>query len=100
MSLKEHNKFTDELYVLGVLEEFQNEGIGKKLLKNVEKKCKKNGKKYLTVKTLGPSHEDKNYKNTRKFYEKAGFIPIEETTELWGEKNPCLIMVKDLETCN
>ncbi len=50
---------------------------------------------YLSVKTLGPSRPDAHYAGTRKFYEAMGFLPIEETS-LWGESNPCLIMVKHL----
>ena len=32
---------------------------------------------------------------TRRFYEKMGFLALEET-DLWGEDTPCLIMVKPL----
>lgn len=48
------------------------------------------------VKTLGESHPDKYYKLTREFYNRCGFYPLEEIKEIWGEENPCLIMVKAL----
>jgi hypothetical protein len=48
------------------------------------------------VKTLGNSHPDKNYKSTREFYSAVGFYPLEEIKEIWGEKNPCLIMIKNI----
>jgi len=47
------------------------------------------------VKTLGPSHPDAGYARTRHFYEKCGFLPLEET-DLWGDDNPCLFMVMPL----
>ena len=53
------------------------------------------GVRLLEVKTLGPSHPDAGYALTRRFYEKRGFLPLEET-DLWGEGTPCLIMVKPL----
>ena len=37
-----------------------------------------------------------NYDKTRKFYLKYGFTPVEEFKSLWGEHNPCLMMVKIL----
>ena len=50
----------------------------------------------LQVKTLGPSHPSEHYAATRQFYVARGFRPLEELTEIWGEDNPCLIMVKRL----
>ncbi len=81
---------------MGILTEYQNRGIGKKLLETVEESLIKNNIKFFMVKTLGDSHPDKNYKSTREFYYKTGFYPLEEINEIWGEENPCLIMVKNL----
>ncbi|MGH4139155.1 hypothetical protein [Clostridium sp.] len=33
---------------------------------------------------------------TREFYKNVGFCPLEEIKEIWGDKNPCLIMVKTI----
>lgn len=49
-----------------------------------------------SVKTLGKSHPDENYKKTREFYSAVGFYPLEESTEIWGKENPCLLMIKIL----
>lgn len=94
VSIKPNNKYTSEIYVMGILKEHQNIGIGKKLLENVQEELTINGVKFLMVKTLGDSDPDINYKNTREFYIRAGFYPLEEIKEIWGEENPCLIMVK------
>ncbi|WP_332871749.1 GNAT family N-acetyltransferase [Paraliobacillus zengyii] len=96
ISVKPINKYTSEIYVMGILTEYQNRGIGKKLLETVEESLIKNNIKFFMVKTLGDSHPDKNYKSTREFYYKTGFYPLEEINEIWGEENPCLIMVKNL----
>lgn len=96
ISIKINNVYTSEIYIIGILKEYHGNGIGKSLLKVAEKQLIKNKVKFLMVKTLGESHPDENYKETRKFYRKVGFYPLEEIKEIWGKENPCLIMVKNL----
>lgn len=62
---------------------------------SVEDDAVRRGVRLLQVKTLGASHPDAGYARTRHFYERWGFLPLEETA-LWGEGTPCLIMVKPL----
>ncbi len=95
-SIISHFPQTCEIYVCGILSEYQRLGLGTKLLKVIEKDLKKKGVKFLTVKTLSASHPDKGYAKTRKFYEASEFVPLEEFKTLWGETNPCLFMVKEL----
>ncbi|CAK7026356.1 GNAT family N-acetyltransferase [Tissierella sp.] len=96
LSLKFNNKCTSEIYVMGILKEYHNKGIGKKLVERAVSYSLENGYKFLMVKTLGETHPDKNYKKTREFYGKVGFYPLEEIKEIWGEQNPCLLMVRSL----
>ncbi len=96
ISMKEHNEYTSEIYLLGIAKELHGRGIGKRLFGVVERRMREQNKKFISVKTLGGSHPDENYKRTRKFYRAVGFYPLEELTTLWDEKNPCLIMVKPL----
>ncbi len=70
-------------------------GIGTAMLAAIEADANSRGVRLLEVKTLGASHPDAGYARTRHFYERWGFIPLEET-ELWGAATPCLIMVKSL----
>ena len=49
---------------------------------------------FLQVKTVGPSRPDENYARTREFYLACGFRPLEEFKTLWGERIPCLQLVK------
>ena len=70
-------------------------GVGTAMLAAIEADAVSRRVRLLEVKTLGASHPDAGYVRTRHFYEKWGFLPLEET-ELWGEGTPCLIMVKPL----
>ncbi|WIV12756.1 GNAT family N-acetyltransferase [Proteiniborus sp. MB09-C3] len=96
LSIKDHNEFTSEIYVVGILKELHGRGMGKRLVKAAEDILINQNKKFLTVKTLGSSHPDEGYKKTRKFYRAVGFYPLEEFTEIWGKENPCLLMVKNI----
>lgn len=71
-------------------------GVGTVMVQSVCADLRRRGVNLLQVKTLGPSHPDPNYRRTRYFYEKMGFIPLEET-DLWDENTPCLIMVRSLQ---
>lgn len=81
---------------MGVLPDRHRRGIGRSLVEAASELVAASGTRLLQVKTLGPSHPSQSYRDTRSFYETSGFIPVEETTALWGEANPCLIMVKAL----
>lgn len=95
-SIIRHFPETAEIYVCGILADFHRLGIGRSLQTHIENLLQKDDVKYLTVKTLSVSHPDKNYANTRKFYRSVGFLPVEEFKTLWGEANPCLLMLKVL----
>lgn len=95
-SIKRNNKYTAELYVNGILEEYHNRGYGKMVMKKIVEDLKEEGYKLLMVKTIGESLVDEAYSKTRKFYRSVGFLPLEEIKEIWGEDNPCLIMVKNI----
>lgn len=96
LSLKQHNPFSAEIYVMAVRPEAQRGGIGRALVQAAETHALNLGVEYLQVKTLGPSHRDEGYARTRSFYTALGFRPLEEFPQIWGEQNPCLILVKRL----
>ncbi len=95
LTVKHHNEYSAEIYVMGVLKEYHRRGIGRALVDHVEKLLREKSVEYFEVKTLAPSDPYEEYKLTRKFYTSLGFRPLEEN-KLWGEANPCLIMVKRL----
>ncbi len=96
LGIKQHNSFSAEVYVMGILKEWHHKGLGRALLARAQEWLKEKHVEYLQVKTLAPSREDEHYAITRVFYESMGFRPLEEIKQIWDESNPCLIMVKRL----
>jgi len=96
ITLKQHNRYSAEIHVMAIKDGFHRQGAGRALVAYAEGILRANGIEYLQVKTLGPSHPDKNYQMTRLFYEAIGFRPLEENLRIWDESNPCLILVKSL----
>lgn len=97
LSLKFHNQYTADIYVTGIRKEYHRKGVGKRLVEEAERYIKEKGYKFFMVKTLGESSDYEFYRRTREFYKNVGFYPLEEIKEIWGEENPCLIMVKCLD---
>lgn len=95
--LDHHFPHVTELYFMAVHRDHLGQGAGTALINTIEANALSRGVKLLEVKTLGASHPDEGYAKTRRFYEKVGFLPLEET-DLWGDDNPCLIMIKSLST--
>ena len=95
-AIKKHNQYTAEIYVMGVLKEYHGRGVGKTLVRLCEETCVRNNMRFLSVKTLDESRSDNFYERTRRFYLAMGFLPLEVFDTLWGEENPCLLMVKSV----
>ena len=96
LAIKETSPNAVEIYVMGVMPQYHRKGIGKALIDFCVTYCKDKGCTLLHVKTLDASHPDESYEKTRRFYIAMGFLPLETMKELWGEDNPCLVMVKPL----
>ena len=96
VSIKRHTPHAAEVYVMGLLPQARRKGIGTALLIEAQEWLADRGVEYLQVKTLGPSAADENFAATRAFYEAMDFRPLEEFKQLWGERNPCLMMIKRL----
>jgi len=95
LSIKRHNPSSAEIHVIGVHPDHHGRGIGRALMDAAEAALRADGTEFLQVKTLGPSRPNEPYERTRGFYRHLGFRPLEEN-DLWGEGNPCLILVKHL----
>ena len=94
VGLKRYGGESGEVNVIGVLPGYRGLGIGTMLLNKVQEGLDETVQ-LLHMKTLAPSHSDPNYVETRAFWEAKGFIPM-DVHGLWGEENPCLVMVKPL----
>ena len=92
-----HHKRTGDIYVCGLHPNYHRKGIGRKLYQTLERYFYSQGCEYVMVKTLSPSHPDRHYALTRKFYEAQGFKDFYTDHEIWGKENPCLIMIKNIE---
>lgn len=93
LTLNTHNEFTSEIQVIAVEEDKHRQGVGRRLVHHVENILQTRSTEFFTVKTLSPSKASNEYDRTRQFYMAMGFRPLEENN-LWGDKNPCLIMAK------
>ncbi|PWH07867.1 N-acetyltransferase [Brachybacterium endophyticum] len=90
-----HFPHVTEVHLTVVDRAVHGSGVGTAMLRAIESDAVHRGVRLLEVKTLGASHPDAGYARTRHFYEKRGFLALEET-DLWGGDTPCLIMVKPL----
>lgn len=90
-----HFPHVAEIHLTVVDRAFHGRGVGTAMMTAIEADAVQRGVRLLEVKTLGASNPDAGYARTRHFYQRTGFLPLEET-DLWGEGLPCLIMVKPL----
>lgn len=93
-SLRPHFAETAEISCIAVERAHHCAGLGSRLVEAAEQWWRAQGGRLLQVKTLGPSHPDPNYKLTRRFYARLGFLPVEEFATLWSARHPCLLLVK------
>ena len=93
ISLKETSHFSAEIYVMGVLKECHQQGIGTMLWEAFLNYAKANGYEYVQVKTVQKGHYAE-YDITNSFYQSLGFRELECIPTLWDEWNPCQIYVK------
>jgi GNAT superfamily N-acetyltransferase len=96
LALKPTSACAAEMHVLAVRREWHRRGAGRALVERAAGYARTEGFALLHVKTLAPSDPDANYAGTRAFYLALGFLPLEESPQVWGPENPCLIMVRPL----
>jgi len=95
LSIRNHNPHASEIYVMAVRSDRRGRGIGRALVEAAESSVRQRGVRLLQVETLAPSKPSESYAQTRVFYERLGFIALEENS-LRGEETPCQIRVKPL----
>lgn len=95
LQVKRHTESGAEVYLLAVEPAFHGKGVGSALLGMAELDLAADGFQFLQVKTLGPSEGDPFYERTRGFYERRGFVQLEEIKDFWDDE-PALILVKQL----
>lgn len=96
LCLKETGKDTMELAVMGVLQKYHRQGIGKELFMLAKEEACEKGYSFLQVKTVQMGKYEE-YDKTNKFYLSLGFKEFEVFPKLWDEWNPCQIYVMSLK---
>lgn len=92
--VKETSKDAIEIYCLGILQAFRSKGYGRLLVDEILNLYRESHG-FVQVKTLDYGI-DKYYDQTIGFYNSLGFVKLETIKEVWGEDNPCMIMVRSL----
>lgn len=96
ITLTETSPETSEIHCMGVKQAYHRQGIGTQLYLELEKHAKEKYK-YLQVKTVEEGHYAE-YDQTVAFYRSVGFSKLEVFPTLWDRHNPCLVMIKALQT--
>jgi GNAT superfamily N-acetyltransferase len=91
-----HFDHAAEVYLMAVAPTHHRSGLGRTMLRHVERRLRDDGVEFLQVKTLAPSHPDEGYVKTRAFWLASGFRPLEMFPRLWGPENPALQLIKTL----
>ena len=96
VTLAETSPDTGEVHCMGVKRAFHRQGIGRALIRELERFAED---KYifLQVKTVDEGHYEA-YDQTIAFYRSLGFYKLQVFPSLWDEWNPCLVMVKALDS--
>lgn len=83
---------TMELYVMGVKEAFQHQGIGTTLFQALYEHAKRKNIQFLQVKTIKEGCYT-CYNETNAFYQMLGFQKLECFPTLWSQAHPCQLYV-------
>ena len=96
VSLMEHFPHAWEIHCIAVRSASRNSGCGRALVAHVEAWLVARCVTLLQVKTVAATSSSKEYAQTREFYSRLGFQPLEVFPHLWAPQNPCLQLVKHL----
>ena len=92
-----HFSESAELALIAVQANRRGAGIGATLINAVQDALIQDGCRLLQVHTVGSSFEDDAYAQTRAFYHRSGFLPLQEFNRIdWD--GPTLVLVKPLGT--
>ena len=93
-TVKHHSPYAAEIYLMAVKPAYHRHGIGRLMLRCVERLLAGDGVEFLQVKTLSAARVDEGFAKTRAFWLASGFRPLEEFPTLWDPSNPALQLIK------
>lgn len=96
VTLREHFPRAWEIHCIAVRAASRNRGYGRALVQHAEAWLAAKDVSVLQVKTVAATSASKAYAETRGFYARMGFEPLEVFPLLWNERNPALQLVKFL----
>ena len=96
LTLQEHFASASEIHCVAIRADARGQGHGSRLLSHAEFWLIAKGVRYLQVKTVAPTSPSLAYAQTRKFYTRRGFVPLEIFPTLWDAHNPALQCIKAL----
>jgi GNAT superfamily N-acetyltransferase len=94
ITIREHFPQSWEVHCIAVEARYRGTGIGRQLHEHVESWLRAQGVQAVQVKTLASSHPSSEYAETRSFYARLGYIPLEVFPLLWEPHLPVLQLVK------
>jgi len=95
-TLREHFPEAWDLHCIAIRAEARGQGHGTRLLSHAETWLRAHGVRFLQVKTVAATSPSTEYAETREFYRRRGFAPIEIFPTLWDPHNPALQSIKVL----
>ena len=97
MTLARHFSHAWEMHCVAIHADARGLGHGTALLAHAERWLLAQGAWLFQVKTVAATKDDEAYRQTRAFYGRRGFVPLEVFPTLWSARNPCLQMIKLLQ---
>lgn len=96
VTLRQHFPKSWEIHCIAVHCDRRSGGVGRLLVEHAERWLIEQDVAFLQVKTIAETSPSQEYRETRVFYAKMGFTPLEVFPELWSPRNPCLQLIKQL----
>lgn len=97
VTVREHFPESWEIHCIAVQAVSRNQGLGRALLSHAEAWLAHRGVRFLQVKTLAASHPSAEYAETRNFYVRSGYLPLEVFPILWAKHLPVLQLAKFIQ---
>jgi GNAT superfamily N-acetyltransferase len=100
ITVRQHFPESWEVHCMAVHAAKRGSGVGSQLHRHVESWLRSKGAHVLQVKTLAATHPSAEYAQTRHFYARMGYFPLEVFPTLWDPQLPVLQLVKSLDAPN
>ena len=96
ITLLEHFPESWEVHCIAVSAGARGTGVGTMLLDHAERWLAQRGAKFLQIKTIAQEKGDPYYDESRAFYVRRGYSPVEVFPTIWHPSNPALQLIKAL----